>query len=215
MTRNPFAPPFDSLPETLAIFPLTGVLLLPRGSLPLNIFEPRYLKMTEDAMAGTRMIGMIQPSESGLYTIGCAGKITDFSETEDGRFLITLTGICRFRIHQELDVLMPYRQVIPDWQNFRHDIEASPGLDIDRNKLTDLLRAYFTAQGLSCDWEKIEQAPDDRLITCLSMVCPLSAKEKQALLEAPCGRTRADMFMTMLQMAVHAAQQSCETESKH
>lgn len=222
MSKNPFAPPLENLPATLAIFPLTGVLLLPRGHLPLNIFEPRYLRMVSDAMAGSRMIGMVQPRMPGggpekpaVYDIGCAGKITDFTETEDGRFLITLTGICRFRIERELDVATPYRQITPDWSAFAHDVGACPGLDIDREKLKGLLKSYFTAQGLSCDWEKVDDAPDDRLMTCLSMVCPFEAKEKQALLEAPCGRTRAEMFMAMLQIAVHEAQQNRDAGSKH
>jgi Lon protease-like protein len=208
MARNPFAPPFETLPASLAIFPLSGVLLLPNGNLPLNIFEPRYLKMVEDAMATHRMIGMIQPRPEGgpgvpIYDIGCAGKITEFSETADGRYLITLTGICRFQIAAELDVMTPYRQVKTNWEPYRNDIESVTSLDVDRSRLVELLRTYFTDQGMDCDWGAIENAPDGKLITCLSMICPFDAKEKQALLEAACCKTRAKTFMAMLEMAVH------------
>lgn len=208
MDRNPFAPPFEDFPATVPIFPLAGVLLLPNGNLPLNIFEPRYLKMVEDAMASRRMIGMIQPRDSDganvpVYETGCAGKITEFSETADGRYLITLTGLCRFRVAEELKVATPYRQVKADWMPFKKDIENVGCLDIDRKKLLELLKSYFVDQGLDCDWSAIESAPDGKLITCLSMICPFDAKEKQALLEAPCCETRARTFMTMLEMAIH------------
>lgn len=207
-SRNPFAPSFEKLPAALPVFPLPGVLLLPSGNLPLNIFEPRYLKMVEDVLASHRLIGMIQPREGaektpGLYDIGCAGKITEFSETSDGRYLITLTGICRFRIAGELNTATPYRQVQTDWSAFQKDIENVACLDIDRAKLLELLRCYFTDQGLDCDWDAIQDAPDGKLITCLSMICPFEPKEKQALLEAPCCKTRARTFMTMLEMATH------------
>lgn len=195
------------MPDTLAVFPLEGVLLLPMGRLPLNIFEPRYLRMIADALAGNRMIGMIQPRDQGgaspaLYDVGCAGKITAFEETPDGRFLITLTGISRFKIRRELDVITPYRQVVPDWTLYRGDLEKPPCLDIDRAALLDLLKNYFRAEDMTCDWDAVQSAPDHRLITCLAMVCPFEAKEKQALVEEPCCKNRAAMFMTMLDMAV-------------
>lgn len=214
MDRNPFAPPFEKLPEALAIFPLPGVLLLPTGHLPLNIFEPRYLKMVESAMAGSRMIGMVQPKSDHelkphVYETGCAGKITEFEETKDGRYLVTLTGICRFKIASELDAATPYRQVKPDWSSFEKDIDVEACLNIDRKKLHGLLQTYFADQGLDCDWKIIEDATDGKLITCLSMICPFDVKEKQALLEAPCCKTRADTFMTMLEMAVHEKMVCC------
>lgn len=210
MQLNPYAPLFESLPQTLPVFPLPGVLLLPSGTLPLNIFEPRYLKMVEDSLAGNRLIGMIQPRDGGgknpdLFDIGCAGKITDFSETVDGRYLITLTGVSRFKIQNENETNQPYRTVRPDWAPFREDLKVSGCLDIDRHKLYDLLGSYFDDQGFDCEWSMIEEATDGRLITCLSMICPFEAKEKQALLEAPCCKTRSQMFMTMLEMAVHEA----------
>jgi Lon protease-like protein len=217
MDRNPFAPSFKDLPETLPVFPLPGVLLLPMGHLPLNIFEQRYVKMVEDALTGNRIIGMIQPSSDhelkpSLYETGCAGKITDFSETSDGRYLVTLTGLCRFRVQKELDATTPYRQVQPRWTDFEKDLSVSSSLNLDRKKLHALLESYFRDQGFGCDWKMIEEATDGKLITCLSMICPFSAKEKQLLLEAPCCKTRGEAFMTMLEMAVHE-KKSCD--SKH
>jgi len=139
-----------ALPAILPIFPLTGVLLLPRGRLPLNIFEPRYLAMTRDALAGERLIGMVQPTDPGasgsnppVYPTGCAGRITSFSETEDGRFLITLTGTCRFRIRQELPLLEGYRRVVPEWTDFARDLENEDEPGFDRERLIRGLRAYF------------------------------------------------------------------------
>lgn len=205
MPHNPFAPAFEDLPPVLPVFPLAGVLLLPTGQLPLNIFEPRYLQMVRDALAGPRLIGMIQPREaqhSSLYEIGCAGKIIEFSETTDGRYLITLHGICRFRIQTELKASTPYRQITPDWSPFPSDIKRAGDLALDRTQLKELLARYFSLNDLSCDWKKIDDASDDRLITCLSMVCPFSPCEKQALLEAPDIAARAQMFMTMLEMEV-------------
>ncbi|MGB4107708.1 MAG: LON peptidase substrate-binding domain-containing protein [Alphaproteobacteria bacterium] len=207
MEQNPYAPDFKGLPETLPVFPLSGVLLLPMGNLPLNIFEKRYLKMVGDALGGNRLIGMIQPraeGETALYDIGCAGKITEFRETGDGRYVITLTGISRFKIAEELKTATPYRQVRPDWEAYKNDLEPSSCLDLDRAKLNILLQSYFSAQEMKCDWKAVEKAPDGRLVTCLAMVCPFEPKEKQALLEAPCCKTRAEAFMTMLEMAVKA-----------
>lgn len=219
MTTNPFAPAFENLPDSLPIFPLAGVLLLPGGQLPLNIFEPRYLKMVDAALAGPRMIGMIQPSGAGnpppVYGIGCAGKITEFSETDDGRYLITLSGICRFRVREERQADTPYRQITPDWQPFEKDMLKTDCLGLDRKKLAGLLQSYFPQQGLSCDWSKVEEATDNRLITCLSMICPFDAKEKQALLEAACCKTRAEIFMSMLEIAVHDNKTINPCASKH
>lgn len=204
MEQNPYAPEFEALPDTLPVFPLAGVLLLPAGNLPLNIFEKRYLKMVEAAMAGNRLIGMVQLKDENfsIYDVGCAGKITEFKETNDGRYLITLNGICRFKITQELDVPTSYRQVKPDWSAYQKDLAPSTSLNLDRAKLNDLLQSYFSSQEMNCDWKAVEKANDGRLITCLSMICPFDAKEKQALLEAPNCKARADMFMTMLEMAV-------------
>lgn len=210
MTDNPFAPPFESLPEILPVFPLEGVLLLPRGQLPLNIFEPRYRAMIEDALTSNRLIGMIQPragaaigaGEPALYETGCAGKITEFTETKDGRYLVTLTGISRFSIRESAEMRAGYRRVETNWIPWRHDLHAAGCLNIDRERLTTMLRSYFALHAMSCRWEYVDDTPDEKLITCLSMICPFSPEEKQALLEAKTCRDRAGVFMAMLEMAV-------------
>lgn len=206
METNPFAPAFNDLPDALPVFPLYGVLLMPFGQLPLNIFEPRYLKMIDDAMSSNRLIGMIQPKEEGsdkpLHSIGCAGKIVEFSESADGRYLITLNGVCRFRVREELKVSTPYRQIAPHWSDFAGDISRKKCLDVDRKKMLKLLESYFEQEDMSCDFSKFEDTPDGKLMTCLSMVCPFDAAEKQALLEQVCCVQRAKIFMTMLEMAI-------------
>jgi Lon protease-like protein len=200
------------LPAELPIFPLTGVLLLPRGRLPLNIFEPRYLAMFDDAIAGPRLIGMIQPataqddpaeatSPAGLYGVGCAGRITSFNETGDGRYMVALDGIARFRITQELPLRRGYRRVVPDWTPFAVDL-AEEDASIDRARLLELLQAYFRQQQLSANWDAIGQAPDERLLTSLAMVCPFAPSEKQALLEADCLSDRARLMMALLEIAI-------------
>jgi Lon protease-like protein len=198
----------DDLPRTLPIFPLTGVLLLPRGRLPLNIFERRYIAMFDDALAGERMIGMIQPSEPGagdpappLFAVGCAGRITSFSETGDGRYLVTLDGVARFRITGELPLKRGYRTVKPDWSGFIGDL-GEEETEIDRARLISLLQAYFRQQGISANWEAINQAPDERLLTSLAMICPFEPPEKQALLEASCLGERTRLMMTLLEIAI-------------
>lgn len=221
MAKNPYAPRFDELPEILSVFPLTGVLLLPHGQLPLNIFEPRYLAMIEDAIAGNRLIGMIQPRESddnnnnpALYTKGCAGKITEFSETPDGRYIISLTGICRFHVTQELDTLTPYRRVKPDWHAFEDDLDEKTCLGVDRDKLRAQLEAYFDKEGMSCDFSKFSTIDDGKLMTCLAMVCPFDAREKQALLEETCCVKRAEIFMAMLEMGIAADKSIDQSRTK-
>lgn len=208
METNPFAPDFDDLPEELPIFPLAGVLLLPRGSLPLNIFEPRYVAMVEDALRGNRLIGMIQTktaedgADDDIFTVGCAGKITEFSETVDGRYEIKLAGISRFKIAEELSKNSKgYRRVRTSWTDYEGDLKAKTCLDLDREKLKSLLQKYFHKQGMDCDWYAVDEADDGKLITCLSMVCPFTPCEKQALLEAGCCHDRGEKFMTMLEMA--------------
>jgi uncharacterized protein len=208
MKRGPFLPRFEDLPQTLPIFPLSGVLLLPRGKLPLNIFEPRYLAMTEEALKSDRLIGMVQPMEEGaagdqppVFPIGCAGRITQFAETEDRRYLITLTGICRFRIERELPLFCGYRRVAPDFSEFQADFEPE-STRLDRARLLSALKVYLKLQQLSADWESIEGAPDERLITSLAMICPFSCREKQALLETSCLAERARVLTALLEMAV-------------
>lgn len=207
MDLNPYAPEFETLPETLPVFPLSEAFLLPTGYLPLNIFEPRYKQMVLDAMASDRLIGMIQPAEESenpaLRKTGCAGKITEFSETPDGRFIIKLAGVYRFDVKEEIKTDRLYRTVKPVWSAYKNDIKAHRCLNINRDKLKELLKSYFSKQEMSCDWQKFEGVPDGKLITCLSMVCPFEPSEKQAILEAPCCKTRAEMFMTLLEMAAH------------
>ena len=198
-----------ALPAILPIFPLTGVLLLPRGRLPLNIFEPRYLAMTRDALAGERLIGMVQPSNpagSGsnppVYPTGCAGRITSFAETEDGRFLIILTGTSRFRIREELPLLEGYRRVVPEWREFARDLENEDEAGFDRDRLLRGLRAYFQQHQISADWDAVTAVPGERLVTSIAMICPFEPSEKQALLEAPDLDERARLLTTIVEMAV-------------
>ena len=206
-----------ALPVILPIFPLTGVLLLPRGRLPLNIFEPRYLAMIFDALAGHRMIGMVQPMQPGGYAgdglpaadgrpkvhkVGCAGRITSFAETEDGRFLITLTGTSRFRIREELPLLEGYRRVVPEWREFARDLENEDEAGFDRDRLLRGLRAYFRQHQISADWDAVTAVPGERLVTSIAMICPFEPSEKQALLEAPDLDERARLLTTIVEMAV-------------
>jgi Lon protease-like protein len=179
------------LPQVIPVFPLPGAILLPRGQLPLNIFEPRYLNMVDDAMAGDRIIGMIQPKAGprrlpGLSPIGCAGRITSFAETSDGRYLITLTGCARFRVATELPTQTPYRQVRADFAAFEGDLSAPPtdDIDLDRDGLLQALGAYLETRGLDIDWDTAETAPPEALVNSLSMALPFEPPEKQALLEA-------------------------------
>jgi Lon protease-like protein len=207
MSGSAFDPPFEALPDTLPIFPLTGVLLLPRGRLPLNIFEPRYLAMTADAMASERMIGMIQPSDPHdagdnppVYRTGCAGRITSFSETDDGRILITLTGIARFAVREELPLRKGYRRVVAEWGPYRGDLSPEEG-GVDRERLLAALKVFFKVQGIAAEWDTIRQTPDERLVTSLAMICPFAPNEKQALLEASSLAERAQVMIALMEMA--------------
>jgi hypothetical protein len=198
------------LPAILPIFPLTGVLLLPRGQLPLNIFEPRYLAMTRDAMEGERLIGMVQPSDPpirelnpSVYQTGCAGRVTSFSETEDGRLLITLTGVSRFRIKEELPLFSGYRRVVADWQDFAADRDAGAA-GFDRSRLTEGLRHFFIQRQVEANWEAINKAPGETLVTSIAMMCPFAPNEKQALLEAPTLDERARLLSALIEMTATA-----------
>ena len=206
---NPFDPSFDDLPESLPIFPLPGVLLLPRGRLPLNIFEPRYLAMVSDAMGSTRLIGMLQPKDPsarepnpGVYKIGCAGRIVSFEETDDGRFLITLLGCSRFDIHDELPLSHGYRAVEPDWTPYRYDLEQPVTCEIDRDRLLSGLHGFFELHGIEVDWDNVREAENEQLINMVAMVCPFEPPEKQALLEAEDLSARADTLIALIEMAV-------------
>lgn len=209
LSATAFAP--STLPKTLPIFPLPGVVLLPRARLPLHIFEPRYLAMIDDVLATQgRMMGMIQPTAdepSGtadrppVYSVGCAGRVTSFAETEDGRMMISLTGLCRFEVEAELDLQSPYRQICPKWEKFIGDMAEPAPASIDMNRMSNILKPYFKSQNIEADWATIEGMADEMLISTLAMICPLAPNEKQALLEAPDLTTRAAMLMTLLEMS--------------
>lgn len=195
------------LPDTIAVFPLPGALLLPRARLPLHIFEPRYLQMVEDALkTPTRLIGMVQPNEvpgrsgNGLQTIGCAGRITQFSETEDGRYLITLGGISRFRVVREVEGFTPYRRCDVAWQGFDRDLgPEEKDTAFSRPVFLDLLERYFDARELSADWDTLKEAEDELLINSLSMMLDFEPEDKQALLEAPSLPTRRETLVTLIE----------------
>jgi len=204
---SPFDLSFDELPPVIPIFPLTGVLLLPRGRMPLNIFEPRYLAMVSDAMAHPRLIGMVQPREGQgdagdppVYQTGCAGRITGFGELDDGRYEITLTGVARFSIAEELPLVKGYRPVRVDWSRFRGDLVPAEG-GVDRERLLAALKPYLKRHKVKTDWDAISKTPDDRLVTSLSMVCPFAPSEKQGLLEAESLPARAHLLTALLEMA--------------
>ncbi|WP_372915106.1 LON peptidase substrate-binding domain-containing protein [Sandarakinorhabdus sp.] len=201
----------EPLPAAVPVFPLTGAVLLPRGVLPLNIFEPRYLAMVKDAMAATgaanRMIGIIQPKHSGdpppLYKVGCLGRITEYRETDDGRILLALVGVSRFRIGAELERNTPYRQVMTDYHGFADDRHEDDALDAaNRAALEDALRPYLDARGLAADWEAVQSADDEGLVTALSGALPFDPPEKQALLEAPTLADRAQTLAALMSFAV-------------
>ncbi|TDT89432.1 MULTISPECIES: LON peptidase substrate-binding domain-containing protein [Azorhizobium] len=206
--HRPLIAPADA-PAVVPVFPLAGALLLPRAELPLNIFEPRYLAMIDDVLAGDRMVGMIQPDEAklegergpALFKVGCLGRITQFGESGDGRYLITLTGICRFEVVEELNVDTPYRQCRIDVKPFAKDFDASAGEDaVDRTALLRALAAFLEANKLEADWEGIEQAGTETLVNALSVMSPYGTLEKQALLEAADLKSRAEMLVAITQM---------------
>ncbi len=215
MSRSPFEPGFAELPQIIPVFPLSGVLLLPHGKLPLNVFEPRYLAMVNDALAGQRIIGMIQPTAQekteskdhpALYHTGCAGRIVQFAETEDGRFLITLAGLSRFAVKQELPLQRGYRRVIADWSRFRSDIDtqeiARAHAVVDRARMLRAAKAFFHMNKLDANWEAIKETPDDKLVTALSMICPFAPPEKQGLLECVDTGERAKVLTALMEMAL-------------
>ncbi|MGY3438614.1 MULTISPECIES: LON peptidase substrate-binding domain-containing protein [unclassified Marinovum] len=200
----------SNLPDMIPVFPLPGTLLLPRARLPLHIFEPRFLAMIEDCMkTPERLIGMIQPSprpghrDNRLHSIGCAGRLTQFSETEDGRFMVTLAGVSRFRIRGEVEGFTAYRRFNVGWSGFEQDLEASEqDPSFDRAPFMELLSRFFDARELSADWETLTQASDELLINSLSMMLEFEAEEKQALLEAPSLSTRRETLVTLLEFAL-------------
>ena len=197
----------SDLPQVVPVFPLDGVLLLPHGMLPLNVFEPRYLNMVDDVMAADRLIGMVQtqgggePGRPNLAGTGCVGRITSFSETQDGRYLITLTGVCRFRLGPELPVQTPYRQVRADFTPFEADLRSVEGeATLHRALLLDALKAYLEHRGLAVDWRMAKEAPMEALVNSLAMALPFEAPEKQALLEAVTLEARESALIALLRI---------------
>ncbi len=200
---------FADLPPALPVFPLEGALLLPGGQLPLNIFEPRYKAMIEHAMGSQRLIGMIQPrvkeritpdDKPDLHETGCAGKITAFSETGDGRFLINLTGICRFGIKREMSMIRGYRRVEPDWAPFAADFETPVEQAFNREAVLDALKTYLARNNYGADWKAVECTETPALVVLLAAMCPFSPGEKQALLEASTPARRAHVLISLLAM---------------
>ncbi|PVA09936.1 ATP-dependent protease [Pelagivirga sediminicola] len=198
------------LPDIIPIFPLTGALLLPRARLPLHLFEPRYLAMLDDALKSPhRLIGMIQPNKvpgrsgHGLHAIGCVGRVTQFSETEDGRYMLTLAGVSRFRVIEEIEGFTPYRRARVSWAGFERD--RGPGEDdpqFDRDTFLGALANYFDTQDLQTDWDSLREADDELLINSLSMLLGFEPEDKQALLEAPSLSTRRETLMTLIEFSM-------------
>ena len=198
------------LPEVIPVFPLPGALLLPRGQMPLNIFEPRYLAMIDDALRdGHRLIGMIQPDAThtksetrpALFRVGCVGRITQLAESGDGRYILELTGVSRFKVVEELSVLTPYRQCKVDMFPFVDDFTARKGEEeVDREAVLKALTAFLKVNNLKVDWEGIESAPNEALVNALAMMSPYGPPEKQAMLEAPDLKTRAEILIAVTEM---------------
>ncbi|MET0538520.1 MAG: LON peptidase substrate-binding domain-containing protein [Xanthobacteraceae bacterium] len=200
----------EDLAQVIAVFPLPGALLLPRGQMPLNIFEPRYLAMVDDSMRSEhRLIGMIQPDTAhpgpegrpNLYKVGCVGRITQLAESGDGRYLIQLTGIARFRVEEELRVTTPYRQCRVTYASFLDDFTPRKGEEaVDRTSLLQALSEFLKANDLKADWDGIEKAPNEALVNALAMMSPYGSAEKQALLEAPDLKTRAEILVAVTEI---------------
>ena len=208
-----YAKPGD-LPDIVPLFPLAGAVFFPRANLPLNIFEPRYLSMIDDAMRGHRIIGMIQPAggpdkRPALYGVGCAGRIMSYAETDDGRMVISLRGICRFRLGEELTAMTPYRQARVDYAPFAADFgEADPAAaeaSFDRPRFLATLKLYLRAIQVQIDWDWVEKAPAEILINAFAMLAPLGPQEKQALLEAGSLQERAESAFALMELAVAEA----------
>ena len=210
------------LPENIPVFPLAGALLLPRGQLPLNIFEPRYLEMIDDSLRdGHRLIGMIQPDPTHpgpedkptLFKVGCVGRITQIAESGDGRYLLQLTGVARFRVEQELKVATAYRQCRVTYQPFADDFIARKGEEaVDRKAVLEALTSFLKANNLKTDWHGVESAPNEALVNALAMMSPYGAAEKQAMLEAPDLKTRAEILVALTEIELAKTQTEGETK---
>jgi Lon protease-like protein len=203
------------LPGTIPVFPLPGALLLPRARLPLHVFEPRYLAMLDDCLkTETRLIGMVQPNQvpgregNGLHRIGCAGRVTQFSETEDGRYMITLSGMSRFRVLKEVEGFSPYRRCDVSWDGFERDLQGvETDKAFDRDRFMNLLDRFFNSKELSADWETLQEADDELLLNSLSMLLEFGPEDKQALLEAPSLSTRRETLVTLIEYAMRGGEE--------
>jgi uncharacterized protein len=205
------------MPGVIPVFPLPGALLLPRGQMPLNIFEPRYMAMVDHALATDRLIGMVQPNPEksdlgGLYGVGCAGRITQLAESGDGRYLMTLTGVARFRLLPEVNAKTPFLQFSVDWTEFSDDYVPRKGEDeVDRSGVVDALRKFSDANNVPVDWDSVKEAPNEALVNALSMMAPYGAREKQALLEAKDLKARGEMLVAITEMELARSAMGGET----
>lgn len=208
------------LPEILPVFPLTGAILLPHCKLPLNIFEPRYLNMVFDSLKSERLIGMIQPRPQGpqdgtgpIYDIGCAGRITSFEETQDGRVLMTLTGLCRFKVSEEMEKTQGYRRIRPDWQLYGADLVSAKDTPVSSAEVIELLKPVFDAHGIRTEWHILDQLPGNDLMDMMIINLPFQPEEKQALLEAVDAKARIAVMRQIT--AIYAAGAAAQNETRH
>jgi uncharacterized protein len=213
----------STLPTTLPIFPLSGSILLPGARLPLNIFEARYKSMIDYALGHDRLLGLIQPTISDaqqtrilpLYKVGCVGRIISFNETDDNRYMIALTGVCRFAVAEEFPPIHPWRHIRPDWSPYLDDLKTPLPILIDRTRLMNVLRPYLRDEGIQLDMKVVDKTPDDVLMSALVMICPLAPNEKQALLEAQTPQARAGLLITLLEMATIPLKDTGDGGVKH
>ena len=210
--EHPLSIGFENLPKELNIFPLAGALLLPRGRLPLNIFEPRYVNMVLDSLGEQRLVGMVQtiqntegivPNDAPFFNIGCVGRIVAFSETSDGRIILTLEGVCRFNVTSECEPRNGYRRIRSDFAPYSIDMEEPPEC-VDRGTFETLLKNYFKIEQITVDWGLIEKTEDKLLIANLGMMCPFNSQEKQALLEARDFKHMTEIMTSLMEMAIRS-----------
>jgi Lon protease-like protein len=217
MTRSPFLPKFSDLPAELPIFPLAGAVVMPGVQLPLNVFEPRYLNMVADALAADRLIGMIQPLSDTkfvetpeIHRVGCAGRITSYSETNDGRIVLVLTGVCRFDVRAELDVLRGYRRVTTAWERFTIDFHEDESSLADRPSFLMSLKAYTSLRSVEIPWDDVEKMEDADLVNLLCAHLPLESEDKQALIETLDLRDRAELMRGLMDMSTVSSVETAE-----
>ena len=210
--RNPFTPNIEDLPSVIPLFPLSGAVVLPHGQLPLNIFEPRYLSMVFDALAGSRLVGMVQPlhGEEGdhpdLHRTGCAGRIVSFSETRDGRILLVLSGVSRFDVEDELELYRGYRRAKVSWSRFIHDLDDEE-IQIDRDRLLSLAKTYLKGRQIAIKWDSFDGLELPELVDTLASSLPFSSLEKQGLVEAVIMQDRCELLSALCEFAVERATQ--------